>query len=968
MLTARECVHQIEKLLDAGQEVSKERVAELVWAYARACRELAAKADRCIDLLRQGCRNEAARLAKEPPDLEQEFRLLDFPQRQAWLDVCEAAALPISQSLDTDALASIIREIYAEAGPLDSLLKSFKRMNLSRAPLADRLRLLRRIRQKDPQHEAWVEDLRTFEAARLANLVRIAEEADVAGDLATLEAVLQELRSGEWLAPPQRHAAAVEKIMGPHRQREAARSYDELLGPLRNAHAAMYEPMCRQLMQQWAAVADRTGVGPSAAQAEAVAPVAAWLADLDNERQVDGAFQSACAALEAALDDDKDRPTLEQLASAVFRFERGMPEVLAARFHTRMDEFSRKARRSFALKLAAVVGAVVLVAAGVALAIVMQARSSERAQWETQIGGALDRDDLGGAERMLKALSEKNPSLRTSPDILALERTLETRLEKERTRQAEFDAIRQKIEAAGAASPDPTSLARAAELAIAAGEKGWVEQWRQAYQQADDDALRAREEAFSKRLDELKGLHAKFLEAERAKRDDLEAAAAPCLALAGELAGATDVSASLVKEAAAFHERVLQSVKRFQASAAQRQEAQAVLAGLPALCQRPEELARALSDFVSRFPDHRLAPDFAKAAAMGPQWAGAATWQDLVSRWGGTVRVDRPTECEMRRQQVDEFLRQHPGCALEANCRKYLAYLEAGAAAFQSAQLVDLSKIKDALSHPIFTTGLVVIRRAGNRAYYMLPADLTAQRANERVLGYTVKHLTSATLAKGATSISAGEIEAGPVQAPQARFAQAALTRIGAFSGAGWETFYLRLAAEAQDDSDMDPVLKGQLLRLLLDLAAQSTPFKRDVLRRHTDRIANENLDLVAWLDPDNRTAVLARARAAGVIQSLGSLKALVDEVDSEIHAMMTALAPYRPVGVLMGDAGEIRMPQAVPDGPAYVLFVRAGTPVKFEGIGSVQGGRLAGDPALARPYPQGCIVFVRDGQPAASR
>ena len=194
------------------------------------------------------------------------------------------------------------------------------------------------------------------------------------------------------------------------------------------------------------------------------------------------------------------------------------------------------------------------------------------------------------------------------------------------------------------------------------------------------------------------------------------------------------------------------------------------------------------------------------------------------------------------------------------------------------------------------------------------------------------------------------------------------LARIGAFSGAGWETFYLRLAAEAQNDGSMDPVLKGQLLGLLLDLAARSTPFKRDVLKRHTDQIANENLDFVAWLDPDNPTAVVARVRAAGVIRSLGSLKALADEVDTEVQSMMAALAPYRPVGVLMGDAGEVRMPQAVPDGPAYVLFVRAGKPVEFEEIGAIQGGRLTGNPALTRPYPQGCIVFVRDGQTAASR
>jgi hypothetical protein len=967
VLTARECVHQIEQLLDAGQEVPKERVGELVWAYARACRELTAKADRCIGLLRQGRRNDAARLAKEPPDLEQEFRLLDFPQRQLWLDVCEAAAMPVAQALDTDALANIIREIYAESGPLDSLLKSFKRMNLARAPLADRLRMLRRIRQKDPQHEAWLEDLRAFESARLAELVRAAEDADTAGDLATLETVLQELQSGEWLAPPSRHAAAVEKIMGPHRRREAARLYDELLGHLRNAHASMYEPMCRSLMQQWAAVAERTGVGPNPSQAEGAAAVADWLEALDDERQEDAAYQAACAALEAALDDDKDGPALEQLAAAVFRFERGMPEVLAARFQTRMDELGRKARRGFALRLAAVVGAVLLAAGVVTLVFIMQSRHSEQARWQTQVSAALDGGDLPGAERMLQTLEGTNPAVRNSPEILALAGTLQTRLQEAKTRQAEIDGIRERIEAAGATSPDEAGLARAAELALTADEKQWVEKWRQAYQQAADAALRARDDAFTARLDELRGLYAAFVKAEQAKREDLDAAAAPALALAGELAGATDVSAALVSEASAIQKRMLQTMKNYQASSAQRQEAQALLVGFPAMCQKPEDLVLAMTDFVRRFPDHRLAADFAKAAAMGPQWAGTAAWQTMVSGWGGAVRVARPADCESRQQQVSAFMQQHAGCILEPHSRKYLGYLQAGAAACQNGQLTGLAKIKEALTHPIFTAGLVVVH-SGDRAYYVLPNDLTPQRAGVQVLGYTMEYLTSASLAKSKASIAADKISSGPVQAPQSKFAQAALARIAAFGGAGWETFYLRMAASVQDDPDMDPILKGQLLRLMLDLAAQTTPLKQDVLKRHADQIANQNLDFVVWLDPLNAAAASARTRAAGVIQGLGSLKALADEVDKEVQALGTVLAAYRPVGVLMGEVGEVRCAQPAPDGPAYVLFGRGTSPATFQEIGTLQGGRLAGDPALTRPYPQGSIVFVRDGQPVASR
>jgi hypothetical protein len=241
VISSRECVDQIRNLLLAGEAVAKEKVAELVWAYASGCREVNEKAHKCLELLRQGRRAEAGRLAKEPPDLEQELRLLDFPERSAWLDLCETAGLPIGQNLDVNALNGIVQETYADAGNLGPLLRAFRRMSLGHAPLTDRLRILRQVRQTDPQHDLWTEDVRMFEGARQAEIVREADAADAAGDLRTLEGLLAELKSGEWLSSPGRFIAAVEKIAVPHRRRYAKAQFAELAQDLHEAHGRMDE-------------------------------------------------------------------------------------------------------------------------------------------------------------------------------------------------------------------------------------------------------------------------------------------------------------------------------------------------------------------------------------------------------------------------------------------------------------------------------------------------------------------------------------------------------------------------------------------------------------------------------------------------------------------------------------------------------------------------------------------------------
>ncbi|MBL7133572.1 MAG: hypothetical protein ISS78_05695, partial [Phycisphaerae bacterium] len=211
MLSTTDCINRIQALLDSGGEVTRERVAELVWAYAAYCRQVGDKSRQCLDLLRQGRRAEARKFAKEAPDLEQELDLLDFPERDQWLDLCEGAGLPVRQSVDIQAARSIIQEVYGESGHMDQLLRRFRRMSLGQAPLADRLRVLRSIQRADPDHDFWEADVRAYESARLEELVGEAKEADTRGDLAEIEQILGELRGGEWLTSPAAHTNAIDK-------------------------------------------------------------------------------------------------------------------------------------------------------------------------------------------------------------------------------------------------------------------------------------------------------------------------------------------------------------------------------------------------------------------------------------------------------------------------------------------------------------------------------------------------------------------------------------------------------------------------------------------------------------------------------------------------------------------------------------------------------------------------------------
>jgi hypothetical protein len=297
---------------------------------------------------------------------------------------------------------------------------------------------------------------------------------------------------------------------------------------------------------------------------------------------------------------------------------------------------------------------------------------------------------------------------------------------------------------------------------------------------------------------------------------------------------------------------------------------------------------------------------------------------------------------------------------LESVAKDYRTYLSAASTAFADGRLIGLAKVKEVLHHPVFTPALRMIRTRDGRAYYVLEKHLREQRANDRIMGYSFTHMTSTAPAFGTMNLSVDQIQEGPVPAPQTVFAEAALARLDQFTGPGWETFYLEVAAMAQEQKGIDPVLVGQVLQLVLDFAANTTPYRGDQIKQWVGQIGGENLDFIAWLDPNSTSAEKARPRIEQILKTMGSLRSVAADVRKNLDVTFAAMCVYQPVGVLLESSGPVQFAQAPPDGKAYVLWGKASETPKFIEIGSVQGGKFTGARDAVAPYPQGSPVFIR--------
>src|SRR4029077_815572 len=144
MSNSQQTVDEIRSFLQSADQTLTDPVRQLATAYARACQEIGKRLRRCWEFLQQGLRSEAIHLAEAEPNLLDELATLDFPERKQWEEVCLSYGLASPGRLNFEA-AEALNEAYADALPLDGLLRKHRLLALTRAPVAQRLSLLRRV-------------------------------------------------------------------------------------------------------------------------------------------------------------------------------------------------------------------------------------------------------------------------------------------------------------------------------------------------------------------------------------------------------------------------------------------------------------------------------------------------------------------------------------------------------------------------------------------------------------------------------------------------------------------------------------------------------------------------------------------------------------------------------------------------------------------------------------------------------
>src|ERR1035437_5956337 len=137
-------VEYLRDLRQGALPAVTDEIATMAADYTAMCTSANERLRKCSSFLQQGLRTEAIHLADESPNLLDLVAALDLPDPQTWADYCQNNGLAVPSALQLDR-ATQLNEAYAQDQPLEHLLSRHRLLALSRAPVGQRLEVMRRI-------------------------------------------------------------------------------------------------------------------------------------------------------------------------------------------------------------------------------------------------------------------------------------------------------------------------------------------------------------------------------------------------------------------------------------------------------------------------------------------------------------------------------------------------------------------------------------------------------------------------------------------------------------------------------------------------------------------------------------------------------------------------------------------------------------------------------------------------------
>ncbi len=942
-------VDQIRAFVEATDQTRTPVLDELAKAYAEACAEVSQRLVKCQRLLQQGLRSEAIQLAEVQPRLLDSVALLDFPERGAWDELVQMYGLPEAARFRVE-VAAFLNEAYAQEDPLQDLLRTHRRLALTRGPVKARIGVMRKLAAQDPNNPVWTEDLRIFEKTRFQQIQLEAADAAKRHDVGTVGHLLGELEAPNWQEPPpQVLVQGLRKVDAKFRGQQNLAILTELECQLNNAFELSNPIGGRLAHDRWFTVVHSFQLSPKDPIHARVEAALSWLDEQDRLDEADRQHEAATQTLLQALDDPKriGPAALEAMGNAVLGHGSGMSESLQKRYLDRLwgehAAFARWKQRIFAGSVAAVV----LVASLGFVAIRQQTRRNDAVQAATVVSDMLELSELEQAGEFLKKLAAADPGLLDYPELVDVRSRFQAASDKEVERALKFDEALRLADQAPVHDPKPAALETARSLARLATEKTAVEQLAERRQ---NSLIQNRDQIDKEVTPGLDTLGTKIAQMksrlETAKPGSKEAAALTeqvasvqieLASLGAKLAHAGDsvqaLSGALTHDLDSIRTEVAQRERRINLEDRITRSVEYSAAGetsdLDPFADLLEQYVKALAGT----PRSRAVGQLATERRI---WQSLLKWNRLVSSW----RDQKNITTANRLEQVTRFLADNPWFPASDHLADYKKHLEA------------MSKRDDKVDSPkrrlvqlfsdILVQSIWMVKvkdpNGASKCFYMKQSPSEGSNLIHYLGGFDGQERARAI-------VTAFIVYSD--WSPQTKIANkyGIVLRQGS-SLTDWDQVMIDLMTAIRSSDELDPLLQVALLRKVADLAIEGSEPLGAALGPIKGLLGAGDVDVnVPWMNPDDKDADRQRPRALELVKSLPDFAAVPREAHRHQERLEQVVKEFpRSVGWLAKEENgwQVRSGKVLPsDGDLWVAVPETNSHSTWKQVGTISGGAV---------------------------
>lgn len=977
MLPYRSMIDDIRAALAAMGDNALDTCDRALIEYRRAVRDVNTRLRLCESHLNDGLRSEAIQLCESEPNLIDSVAILQFPE------------LPYLNQLLTkrrndtvppllEGVVSKLNDALSQERPLAVLLRQHRLLALAYSPLRQRLAVLRSLAATDAANSVWRSDIQAFEQKRLQELAVEVPEALKAGAESVLVALEQELAQGWQTATIgddhlPRIKAAIAKLA---RQRARA----ELIGieaDLHAAHSRCDSMKARNLKIKWSEMVERAEIQADDELCKSVAPILDWLQDEDKreaaaaERQAAEAAlekqrelaaaeqQAAVAAFETALLAGKSARALQESYDLVKSRGNTLSGKLEARFHARLRSLQLSARQR---SRAAVIGIIaIMILVGIAgVAIFRQYRHREQLALHSATLEAFISDGrTADAEAYLAQLRLDWPKIAESVEIHELSSRVKGQRTKEEKRAANFERLLSRVTEGGHEQPDQDALDEARRISVTSVEKSRIAAVEHAIRAERQRIVAERQEAFDKRTTEL---------SERFKALEL---AGNSTALSTRRKG---VETLLQDVTSLEHDGAFASVEGKKVVVKLRTDTTALIANLKhgeteAACHDSLTTSigdignyqNALSDYLKALRVRRRVDDVKRAMSEHSSWEAVAEWNSTTKLWAKDALAGiTPNKAEDLKNRTITLMQKCNGFPETGSIQSRIPYLLAITRRIDAEGTPIVNSLQRTFKSPIIS-GVWMIEEKGHFRYYCLAEPRVEKGKFTKFRYVSALDLTqSEHMVLGDNVIYHG-------LAPQAKVSRVLLPSLMSLNDGNWEQIVSEAIVVIAAETELDPILKCDLLRQTLSVGCTGSYSIEQAFTRHLRLLSDSRVDRSAnWLDAFGPAAAKQRGLASETLNELTGIAAAVEKAgrDSSFFSAGVKCPTYRWFGWLgVSDDETWRCMYKTAPIESGKLFIVVGPTLgqqcKLEPVGTLDHGKARIDQTAKSSLVEGRPVFV---------